>query len=469
MKRKQIEIICIVALVIIGFFLLITAGLIARGLLRTLLKPNIILIIVDTLRPDHLGCYGYSKNTSPNIDEFAKESILYEKCFSHAPVTLSSVASIMTGFLPHETRVFDFTTPLFSSKINTLADRLKRKGYTTIAVIGNFVLKKGRGFEQGFDVYDDRMPDRELVRRVPETIAEKMTSKAIAYLKKRPEGKFFLYLHYQDPHGPYTPPSPYNTMFHKENAPTRKLPVNDVIIEENKITNYEKAISGDGGIPFYQKLGDHRDYAYYVSQYDGEIRYFDTHFKRLIDALKDLNLYNNSVIIFTSDHGEGMGEHDYYFAHGKYLYNSLIHVPLIIKYGKRSGRVKDFVQHIDLVPTILDAIHVKMDSTFRGKNLIKSTYREEEILSELHDEYVFIDKGMKLYYDISKNEYRLFDILKDPGEESNILGMAPYKKLENSLKEKARKLHKEDSLNVDMQLMLPTGEEAEKLRSLGYL
>jgi arylsulfatase A-like enzyme len=469
MSKKQKAIARMATRVATCLLILFAVALTAYRLLIRITRPNVILIIVDTLRPDHLGCYGYSKNTSPNIDKFARESILYENCFSHAPATLSSVASIMTGFLPHETKVFDYTTPLFSAEINTLAERLKSQGYATVAMIGNFVLRKGRGFEQGFDVYNDGMFDRELVRRIPEAVAENITSKAIAYLKNRPDSKFFLYLHYQDPHGPYTPPPPYNTMFYDKNESSRAIPVNDVIIEENKIINYNRAVSGDGGIPFYQKLGNNRDYAYYVAQYDGEIRYFDAHFKTLMDTLKGLKLYNNSLIILTADHGEGMGEHDYYFAHGEHLYNSLIHVPLIIRYGKQARRIRSLVQHIDLMPTILDIAHIKKGLDLRGRELMKRSGIEAEVLSELHDEYTFIDRGIKLCYNIPKKEYRLFNILEDPNEENNIFGTAPYKELERELREKGSELLKKDSLNIEMQAVLPTEEEKQKLRSLGYL
>ena len=128
--------------------------------------------------------------------------------------------------------------------------------------------------------------------------------------------------------------------------------------------------SGRGGIPYYQMLGDNRDFNYYVSQYKAEIRYVDENFNRLIDAIKEVGLYENSLIIFTSDHGEGMGEHDYYFAHGENLYNILTHVPLIIKYGKvLKGRRADCVQHLDIVPTIRNIAGMKVDSRYRGRDL----------------------------------------------------------------------------------------------------
>ena len=278
-------------------------------------RPTIILITVDTLRPDHLGCYGYSRDTSPAIDHFAKEAMLFENCLSHAPVTSSSCASLLSGFLPHETKVFE-NAPL-PLEVTTLPEILQQHGYKTAAVVSNYVLRKTRGWEQGFQLFDDTMTNREMVRNYPERIAEHTTQQAIKFLKQFNNVQLFLWIHYQDPHGPYTPPDAFADLFIDSAQTPRTLKLN-------------QNVNGLGGIPAYQKLGTHTDYHYYVSQYDSEIRYLDEHFKQLMDALKTLDRYDNSLIVFTADHGEGMGENNYYFAHGDYLYNSQIHVPLVL-------------------------------------------------------------------------------------------------------------------------------------------
>lgn len=219
--------------------------------------PNIILVSVDALRADHLGCYGYKEDTSPNVDKFAEENVLFENGFSQAPVTGSSCASILSGFLPHETSVYD--NYLLPRQINTIAEFLKNKGYKTAAIVSNYVLRKNRGYWQGFDIYDDEMKDEELTRHLPERIAEKTTSCAIRYLKKYSGHTFFMWIHYQDPHGPYTPQSPFNNFF-VDNK------------EKQFDLKFNETISGKGGIPSYQKLGKNKSYYYYVAQYDGEIR-----------------------------------------------------------------------------------------------------------------------------------------------------------------------------------------------------
>lgn len=462
-------------------------------------RPNIILISVDTLRADHLGCYGYEKDTSPNVDEFAKEGILFKNCFSHAPVTCSSCASILSGFWPHETKVFE-NNP-FHLEVDSIAEILKDNGYMTMAIVSNFVLRKGLGFDQGFQIFDDEMGEKESIRNLPERVAEKTTDRAIEILNKYHSQDFFMWIHYQDPHGPYAPPPPFNTSFKSDCQKPVKLKLN-------------KTETGIGGIPIYQKLGDNRDFYYYVSQYDGEIRYFDEHFKRLIQSLKVLGIYDNSLIIFTADHGEGMGENNYYFAHGENLYNASIHVPLIIKYEKKYNEIRnDNVQHIDIVPTILDTAGISIGPKFRGRNLLFKNSNEREILSEMGDwrSAIIID-NMKLiygvgtkkilkYFVVKEKEYLLFDLKNDPNEENCLIAHnnyyfilqdkeylllrkknnrykknrsipeIDYREFFEEMKDRLEHASKLDSLGLDVSSKTPklTVEEIEKMKSLGYI
>ena len=422
-------------------------------------RPNIILITVDTLRPDHLGCYGYHRNTSPNIDRFAEDAMLFENCFSHAPETLQSFASILTGFFPHEAKTMPQT-------VETLAESLRREGYKTAAVISNYILQKGNGFEQGFMIYDDTMNEHELVRKFPERTAGPATDRAIELLEEFQKDDFFMWIHYQDPHGPYTPPDHFAEMFHNANPKPRILKVNTTV-------------SGYGGIPSYQQLQDNRDYHYYVSQYDGEIRYQDEHFKRLTDALKKLGLYDEALIIFSSDHGEGMGEHDYFFAHGENLYSCLTHVPLIVKYGRElSGRRDDFVQHIDIAPTIFAVPGIKADRQFRGRDLRSKPAKSREIFAEnrapvMSDNIkasIILD-GLKLIYTPMYRQFELFDLTTDPHEERDLIGAAEHQEKVRDLKTRLMRNHMEDLLRLGPidERPEPTDEEKEKLKSLGYI
>jgi arylsulfatase len=431
-------------------------------------RPTIILISVDTLRPDHLGCYGYSRNTSPAIDHFAKGALLFENCLSHAPVTSSSCASILSGFLPHETKVFE-NGPL-PSEVTTLPEILQQQGYKTVAVVSNYVLRKKRGWEQGFELFDDTMTNREMVRNYPERIAEHTTDRAIKYLNQFNDDQLFLWVHYQDPHGPYTAPDSFAGLFIDPNQTPRNLKLN-------------KNVSGLGGIPAYQKLGAHKDYHYYLSQYDSEIRYLDEHFSKLIDALKKLGNYDNSLIVFTADHGEGMGENNYYFAHGDYLYNSQIRVPLIIKYGKElSGRKVDYVQHIDIVPTIVRILGIQADLAFRGSDLRQHHETHKEIFSEMfltrNDinrlSFSIVNDGLKFIVSYTpsfsrKNE--LFDLKSDVREEHNLANHGGYQQRMEALKSRLNRICGEDLLQLGIvsEIEELTDEDRDKLRSLGYV
>jgi arylsulfatase len=428
-------------------------------------KPDIFLITVDTLRPDYLGCYGYNRNTSPNIDAFAKDGMVFENCIAHGSETASSFSSIFSGFLPHETKIFGASK--YSGSIRTIADILQHCGYSTVAVVSNYVLKKGKGWEQGFSIYDDQMNQSEESRLVPERIAEDTSDRAIELLdryydKTQP---FFMWVHYQDPHGPYTPPEPFKSMFQGKNRKNRPLPLNS-------------SVSGRGGIPSYQALGQYRDYNYYESLYQGEIRYQDKAFKRLTDKLKQLNLYDTAMIFFSSDHGEGMGEHDYYFAHGEYLYQSLIHVPLILKYGsKYKGRRTDFVQHADILPTILNSIGKKPDSRLRGQDL-RYSYKNQEIISEMNLpslkdglKFSIIRDPFKLIYTNANQKYELYNIRSDKQEKQNLVAHPQYAEQYEYLKERLLSVILEDRLQIKADQNAPelSNEEKKKLKSLGYV
>lgn len=326
------------------------------------------------------------------------------------------------------------------------------------------MLRKSRGYWQGFDIYDDKMEDEDLVRHMPERIAENTTSCAIRFLKKYSGHTFFMWIHYQDPHGPYTPPDPDNNFF----VDTKEKPFD---------LKFNETMSGNGGIPSYQKLGKNKSYHYYVAQYDGEIRYFDEQFKYLIEALKKLKIYDNSIIILTADHGEEMGERNYFFCHGGTLYNNLLHIPLIIKFEKGfSGRRRDFIQHIDITPTIFNIIGIETDVKFRGRNFLGEESDECFIFSERMGsaynkyEYSIIKDGWKLIYNENK-EYLLFNLSEDPHEQNNLINNIDYNKYAIFLEKKLDNIRTENLLgfNIRIRSSRLTDEEKEKLKSLGYV
>ncbi len=420
--------------------------------------PNVILISIDTLRPDHLGCYGYDKPTSPNLDRFASEAAIFDNCFSHAPMTGPSCASFLTGFLPHETKVLGNRSRV-PQEVVTVAEILRADGYRTYAVVCNYVLREGQGFEQGFDLYDARLEEVELVRDHPERIAEKATARALEILGANDGERFFLWLHYQDPHGPYTPPAPYDSLFSRVGAIPRHLA-------------FGRNVKGKGSIPTYQRLGNHTNYCYYVAQYDGEIRYLDEHLGRLFSALGDLGLYERSLIILTADHGEALGESDYYFAHGHNLDQCLIRVPLLVKHGAIApGRRSDVAQHMDIVPTILDVARVKSRLPYRGRSLLAPRAAKPVVYSELRmKSHAVIVDSLKLVVD-GDGAAHLFDLKRDPAGAVDIASQPSSRERLRALAEILRRMKDEDLLGVRENATEEplSEEEAEKLRSLGYV
>ena len=428
-------------------------------------ETNVILITVDTLRADHLGAYGYARNTSPKIDRFAKEGTLFRYAFSHSPQTNPSLSSLMTSHYPYETKVLHNEHMLPPGAV-TMAEILKAKGYRTGAVVSNPSLRRGSGFEQGLDEYDDHLEDMVRGRKGVERIAPKTTLAAIKWLEGNYKKKFFLWVHYMDPHGPYTPPSPYNTMFVERPAGgTKRLP-------------FTQGRSGIGRIPHYQRLGDRQDPEFYISQYDGEIRFFDESFGRLIEKIQELGLLNNSLIIFTADHGEGMGDHDYYFAHHEFLYNGLIHVPLIVRLPGQSSEAKEVlypVGHIDLLPTVLDAVSITPSQPFKGRNLWTQG-KERDIFSETHGmarRYALIRNGMKLIQ--SKKGYELYNLHKDFAETVNLMNdkMSSTVSAEIAdLKKELEAVRQHDSLALGNPIPLSGDTQTQtrrRLRALGYV
>lgn len=444
-------------IILVVLLLLLNIGVVIDKNMNSAKGPNVILISVETLRPDHLSCYGYERNTSPNIDKFAEESVLYEHCYAHAPSTGPSCSAFLSGFLPHETKVLD-NSMRFPLGVWTLAERLKEGGYRTCGVVSNYVLRRHRNFHQGFDDYDDKMDQKELTRGMPERIAENTTASAIKILKRQRAAGFFMWIHYQDPHGPYTPRKPYDSLFFNHNQRPKELKFND-------------SVSGLSGIPSYQRLDNHNDFHHYVAQYDGEIRYFDEHFGRLIKALKELGLYDTSLIIFTADHGEAMGEENCFFAHGHSLHNNQIHVPLMIRYGSvSSGRRSDLVQHIDIVPTILKIVGIPTEFRLRGRNLLAPHVESPIIYSEMRlDRASVIVDGFKLVMD--KKRTSLYDIGNDPFEQLDLSQSVNYLKHLIRLMSALQRLRNEDFIGEQAVVKLPvlTEEERQKLRSLGYI
>jgi arylsulfatase len=343
---------------------LLLALLLAAGCGQRNPPQLLLLITVDTLRADRLGAYGNPDGLTPNLDALAASSQVFTTAYPSASFTLPSIATLLTGHYPAQLDLVDNALVL-PEAIPTLAQALRQRGWKTAAVVSSFVLRRATGLDAGFDVYDDQLPQVEASRAAfPERVAPATTEAALAALDPLLlEGKpAFLWVHYQDPHGPYTPPAPRRER-HLARARAaedgrRQLPAST----ENR---------GLGGIPLYQIVDERRDIAYYRAGYDGEVDYTDEEIGRLLAGLMERELMEDTIIVFTADHGEGMGENEYWFAHGEFLTDPAMRVPLLVRVpGRTAARREDVAGLVDLYPTLLALLGIEASSRYPGRDLL---------------------------------------------------------------------------------------------------
>lgn len=352
---------------------------------------NIILFTIDTLRADHLECYGYDKVKTPHINRLANEGILFEHNIVQVPLTLPSHSSILTGTYPLYHGVRDNGGFYLDESHHTLAESLKNKGYATGAFVAAFVLDSRWGLDQGFDYYYDNF-DLTKYKKVSLDSVQRRGDEVLAevykWIENQAQQKFFAWIHLYDPHTPYDPPEPYKTEYR--------------------------------GRQF--------------GLYDGEIAYVDQLMGEFRDFMEEKNLFEKTLIIFTGDHGESLGEHKE-SAHGFFIYDSDIRVPLIIRFpeGKYAGHVvSNQVKSIDIMPTVLHLLDEEIPESVQGKSLLSLIVEDEaqderSAYSETYwpryhygwSELKSLRKGRYKFIDAPQPE--LYDILEDPGEVNNLV------------------------------------------------
>ena len=313
-----------------------------------------ILITIDTLRPDRLGAYGYADATTPNLDALAEESIRFERAYSHSSTTFPSIATLLSGRSPADHGILN-NGGEFPNKLPTLATLLHDADFETAAFIGSYALRPNRGLDRGFQSYTQEYLTTEAVRPHPENHAGHITDEAIVWLSSRdPTHRLFLWIHYQEPHGAYTPPD-------------FRVPTDD---GDGPVLEPSATNSGVGAIPMYQWLG-HGRLSEYEARYDGEITEFDRHLGRLVNALDATGVLDRSMVVLTSDHGESFGEENLYCAHSESLSEVLLRVPLLLRIPGHPPEVRtDTVRLIDVARTMLETLSVD-SGAFHGHNLLQ--------------------------------------------------------------------------------------------------
>ena len=317
---------------------------------------SVLLVTIDTLRSDHLGAYGYRRPTSPSIDALAAEGTLFEEAYTYWPKTRGSFVAMLTGLRASQSG-YSRTHPLLLEKNATLASVLRKAGYDTVAVVDNANVAASLGYAKGFRVYRETWEDEALVSEMDR--ARAITAAGVRYLDEAaPERPFLLWLHYVNPHTPYTPPPPFDTAFLDEQARAGPpLPVVESL---------------HGGIPHQWAVDGEDRLGYYVAQYDGEVAAVDAEVGRVVEALRASSVRDTTVVAVTSDHGESLGEHEYYFDHGENLFDPSQRVPLVLVVpgAPKARRTDVLASTLDLVPTLLDAVKVSFPPGLAGQSLL---------------------------------------------------------------------------------------------------
>ncbi len=472
-------------LVIVSPFIFLASETIFKSLvLRSSLNhrvKHIILIIDDTLRQDAVSCYNSESKLTPNIDNFSKEGIVFKNAISPAPWTLPAVASIMTG-LPPSVHIVTTTNRKLSDNFETLAEKMKESGYQTAAIGYNSVLHHSYNMSQGFNEYIfypkwyGSSFGKTILRNLfpkyflskPKT--EELTDVVCQWLEKNRNNDFFLWIHYFDPHLPYTPPLKY---LDGKKAPNSM---------EASLINREPIRNGK-----FVPTSDEKKWI--KTLYDAEVSYVDENIGRLFETLKKIKLYDDSMIVFTSDHGEEFWEHGG-FEHGHTVYNELLRVPLIIKMPfSSSGKiVENFVTTENLMPTILKSCDIPYDNSVinpdslsgmfskTAGSLIEEPIVSVNVFSSIRLQRSVIFNGMK-YISVKVEENppveELYDLRVDPEEKKSIAYTSAeqleeaknilnnFDKISAKLRKKYDVLQKEE-ININKNV-------ARELRTLGYI
>jgi arylsulfatase A-like enzyme/Tfp pilus assembly protein PilF len=398
------------------------------------LRPlNVVVVTIDTLRPDHVHCYGYGHVETPTLDLLAQRGVLFERAVAQAPLTPPSHASIFTGQYPTAHHVRNTGGFILPSSSRPLAKILQEQGWDTAGFIGSAVLKKTFGFNLGFGLYDDEMPKpgpADQFREDPERRAEVVVDRAIRWLNAQSAKPFFVWVHLNDPHLPYDPPS-----------------------------------------PFREQYRDH--------PYDGEIAYTDQQLGRLIGVI-DKKAPQNTIVAVLSDHGESLGEHGEY-THGVFLYDSTLKI-LFLMSGPgipAALRVKRQVRSIDFLPTLLELMGGKAPDQVQGASLAPAFTGKLIATGTSYAETLYPKMNMgwaelrAIHTDdweyVRAPQPELYDLTRDPGETTNVIERHPaetqrFEALLNGIVSSSApgRVEKVETSLVDPQIM-------EQLRSLGYL
>lgn len=416
LSNKRFYLLAFIAVQIIIIFYLLYSIILLYNPPYSCRDCNVILITTDSLRADHVSSYGYGRNTTPNIDKIAKRGILFENYIVSGPLTYISLPSIMSSKHPVLTKwhvEFENSseTSLFylNDSYYTLPEHLNKYGYMTAAFTVTGWTKytnMDKGFILKDNILDAGVHEDEIAKE-----------RVINFLNDTSSKKFFIWVHFQSPHSPYTPLPPYNESF-----------IGDSYSSKYGIHN----VTADR-LPYFINPGNDEsvllDVDHLVSQYDGEIKYIDSQIGEIMDYLESRKMAGNTVVIISSDHGESLSEHNFYFEH-ELLYDDQIKSPLVIFHPKLEGaprRIYENIQTIDLYPTIIEILNLpkareKIDGKSFSSLISGNAFNERPayFVSIAENFFGFRNRKWKYIHNTNGSE-EIYNLVADPGELNNLL------------------------------------------------
>ena len=429
-KKKKLYLFASFLLLLVAATLVIFSFLIPRKKVIKDSSLNVLLVTLDTTRTDRLGCYGYQKAKTQNLDSIAANGVLFMNAYCQVPLTTPSHCSILTGTYPLYHQVRNNGNYSLSPDLTTLAEILKGRGFQTAAFVSSFTVDSRLGLDQGFDVYDDNFVEGQAFKSLnSERKAEKVFASFSRWLDQNQSGQFFCWVHFFDPHLPYDPPSPFREEFPDD-------------------------------------------------PYDGEIAYMDHYTGKVVEKLREKKLLGRTLIILAGDHGEAFGEKEE-VGHGIFLYEGTMRVPLLFyaeNHLPRGLTLEPRARLIDILPSILDLLDIPAPKDIQGQSLLPyingkkkddlTSYIETYFPRENHgwSELTGLIDGDWKYIRAPREE--LYNLKIDPEEIHNAASQEP-----KVLQEKKKKLGEIIALSssrIEAKKRAVTAEELERLRSLGY-
>jgi len=422
-------------------------------------RPHIVLVTADALRADHLSSAGYPRATSPALDAFAARAWNFRNTVSVIPKTGPSFASLFSGQHPARHGVRSNPVPV-PRELRLLAERLQDVGYRTAAFVSNPVLRPAKGYARGFETYE------------LSTGADATQQAADAFVQYAASGwrePTFVWVHLLDPHGPYRPTTRFEQLFLEDSTARsdERVPLEPPpgrFRDPNKVLH---------AIPAYQRRGQEDRVAAYVARYDAEIRAMDEQFGRITQVLSAQDRFESSVVIFTSDHGEGLGERGFWFEHGWFANDAALRVPLFLKTpGQVVGHeIDEQASLLDLLPTLLGLAGSEVPIDLSGRNLLEPGFAPVPLPIENSDLYPEKYRGIRTTrWKYLRREHdgaeELFDLREDPEERHDLSRTHPAEL------EKFRVLLRETSVDSRRsgEAVDPESDAIrEQLRALGYL